>query len=56
MPVNLLVLLGFLGWLVPTIAGLWYLAAFKEMRDEIRAIRRYIQSMHDLQQQATQRK
>lgn len=47
---DLLVIIGVIAWLVPTVAGIWYLAAFKEMRDEIKAIRRYLQAMHDLQQ------
>lgn len=47
---DLLVIIGVIAWLVPTVAGLWYLAAFKEMRDEIKAIRRYLQAMHDQQQ------
>lgn len=44
---NLMIILGLIGWLVPTIAGLWYLWAFKEMRDEIRTIRRYLQALYD---------
>lgn len=47
MRVDLLVILGIIAWLVPTIAGLWFLAAFKEMRDEIKTIRRYLQAMHE---------
>jgi hypothetical protein len=48
--VNLLVLVGFLAWLAPTLAGLWYLAVFKEMRNDIRAIRRYMQATYEYQQ------
>lgn len=44
---DLLVIFGVIAWLVPTLAGIWYLAAFKEMRDEIRTIRRYLQAMHE---------
>jgi hypothetical protein len=46
---NLLVLVGLIVWLVPTIAGLWYLYAFREMRDEIRTIRRYLQALYENQ-------
>lgn len=46
---DLLVIIGVIAWLVPTLAGIWYLAAFKEMRDEIKAIRRYLQAMHEQQ-------
>lgn|GEM_PF-2746244 len=46
---NMLVIFGIIAWVVPTLAGLWFLAAFKEMRDEIKTIRRYLQAMHDQQ-------
>jgi hypothetical protein len=47
----LLVLIGIVAWLVPTLAGLWFLAAFKEMKDEIRTIRRYMQALYEKQTQ-----
>jgi len=47
---DLLVIFGIIAWLVPTFAGLWFLAAFKEMRDEIKLIRRYLQAIHSQQQ------
>lgn len=40
-------ILGFLAWLVPTIAGIWYLMTFREIRDEIKLIRRYLQMMSE---------
>ncbi|HWI65068.1 MAG TPA: hypothetical protein VNT75_24840 [Symbiobacteriaceae bacterium] len=46
---DLLVIFGVVAWLVPTLAGIWFLAAFKEMRDEIKTIRRYLQAIHDQQ-------
>jgi len=45
--VSLLVVLGFIAWIVPTLAGIWYLMAFRELRDEIRTIRRYLQAIHE---------
>lgn len=47
---NPLMLFGVIAWLVPTLAGIWFLIAFKEMRDEIKTIRRYLQAIHDQQQ------
>lgn len=46
---SLMVVLGFIAWLVPTVAGVWYLVTFKEMRDELRTIRRYLQALYDKQ-------
>lgn len=43
----LLYLLGMLAWLVPTAAGVWYLLAFHEIRQEVRMIRRYLQEIHE---------
>lgn len=43
----LMLLLAVVAWVVPTVAGVWYLLTFREMRDEIKLIRRYLQSLHD---------
>jgi len=43
----LLYFLGFLAWAVPTAAGIWYLLAFRDIQREIRAIRRYLQDLHE---------
>lgn len=42
-----MLLLGLIAWIVPTIAGVWYLLTFRVIRDEIRLIRRYIQLLHE---------
>ena len=42
-----LLILGLIGWLIPTVAGIWFLATFREIRDEIRLIRRYLQLLAD---------
>ncbi|HEY3364020.1 MAG TPA: hypothetical protein VGK74_03055 [Symbiobacteriaceae bacterium] len=42
-----LLVLGIVGWLVPTVAGIWYLHTFREIRDEIRLIRRYLQLLSE---------
>lgn len=44
---TLIVLVGIIGWVVPTLAGIWFLVAFREMRDEIRTIRRYLQALYE---------
>lgn len=46
-PVVLLYLLGILAWILPTAAAIWYLLAFREMQQEVKTIRRYLQEMHD---------
>lgn len=43
----LMLLLAVVAWIVPTVVGVWYLLTFREMRDEIKLIRRYLQSLHD---------
>lgn len=47
---SLLEVFALIAWLVPTMAGLWYLWAFREMRDEIRTIRRYLQALYEQQE------
>lgn len=42
----LLYLLGFLAWAVPTAAGIWYLVLFREIHQEVKIMRRYLQSLH----------
>ncbi len=44
-------LLGLIAWVVPTIAGVWYLLTFREMRDEIKLIRRYLQAWYERAEQ-----
>lgn len=34
-------------WLVVMVLGAWFLLTVKEMRDELKTIRRYLQAMHD---------
>jgi hypothetical protein len=45
----LAMLVGIGGWLVSVIIGVWYLTTVREMRDELRTIRRYLQAMHEQQ-------
>lgn len=52
----LMMLIAVLAWAVPTLAGIWYLITFREMRDEIRTIRRYLQALHDRAEQAPTRR
>lgn len=47
----LLFLGGLVAWGVPTAAGIWYLVTFREVRDELKTIRRYLQAIYERQDQ-----
>lgn len=41
------ILFGLLGWLVTIAATLWYLRTLKQMHEEMRTIRRYLQAIYE---------